>query len=187
MRITGNVCRERYAGQQGTHGAELQSWSVTPEGFNDAKRFGQILLTGGDGFHAFLQAALTPMVAHCRGAIYVAMSSSELDTLQSAFRAAGGEYTGRWFDEKFRKPDDDPDARAERLFAEDRARGLAARCAGKPGIVSEESRPATQAPPPRHHLTNTPQTSHQRKKRTPRKIKKWGVDKRPRTVAGGRP
>jgi len=47
----------------------------------------------GDGFHAFLQAALTPMVAHCRGAIYVAMSSSELDTLQSAFRAAGGKWS----------------------------------------------------------------------------------------------
>ncbi len=47
----------------------------------------------GDGFYDFLLAALTPMVAHCRGAIYVAMSSSELDTLQSAFRAAGGKWS----------------------------------------------------------------------------------------------
>jgi len=47
----------------------------------------------GDGFQDFLLAALTPMVAHCRGAIYVAMSSSELDTLQSAFRAAGGHWS----------------------------------------------------------------------------------------------
>ncbi|MBV6795037.1 site-specific DNA-methyltransferase [Xanthomonas euvesicatoria] len=47
----------------------------------------------GDGFHDFLLAALTPMVAHCRGALYVAMSSSELDTLQSAFRAAGGHWS----------------------------------------------------------------------------------------------
>ena len=47
----------------------------------------------GDGFHDFLLAALTPMVAHCRGALYVAMSSSELDTLQSAFRAAGGKWS----------------------------------------------------------------------------------------------
>jgi len=37
-----------------------------------------------------LLAALTPTVAHCSGAIYVAMSSSELDVLQAAFRAAGG-------------------------------------------------------------------------------------------------
>ena len=60
VRITGNVCRERYAGQQGTQGAELQSWSVTPEGFNDAKRFGQILLTGGDGFHVFCSGEKPP-------------------------------------------------------------------------------------------------------------------------------
>lgn len=46
----------------------------------------------GEGFYDFLLAALTPTVAHCRGAVYVAMSSSELDTLQSAFRAAGGHW-----------------------------------------------------------------------------------------------
>ena len=47
----------------------------------------------GDGFYDFLLAALTPTIAHCRGAIYVAMSSSELDTLQSAFRVAGGHWS----------------------------------------------------------------------------------------------
>ena len=39
----------------------------------------------GDGFYDFLLAALTPTVANCRGGIYVAMSSSELDVLQAAF------------------------------------------------------------------------------------------------------
>ena len=47
----------------------------------------------GDGFYDFLLAAMTPMLARCSGAIYVAMSSSELDTLQSAFRAAGGKWS----------------------------------------------------------------------------------------------
>ncbi len=47
----------------------------------------------GDGFYDFLLAALTLMVAHCRGGIYVAMSSSELDVLQAAFRAAGGKWS----------------------------------------------------------------------------------------------
>ena len=47
----------------------------------------------GDGFYNFLLAALTQMVAHCRGGIYVAMSSSELDVLQAAFRAAGGKWS----------------------------------------------------------------------------------------------
>ena len=47
----------------------------------------------GDGFYDFLLAAMTPMLSRCSGAIYVAMSSSELDTLQSAFRAAGGKWS----------------------------------------------------------------------------------------------
>ena len=47
----------------------------------------------GEGFHDFLLDALTPALAHCRGAVYLAMSSSELDTLQSAFRAAGGHWS----------------------------------------------------------------------------------------------
>ena len=47
----------------------------------------------GDGFYDFLLSAMTPMLARCSGAVYVAMSSSELDTLQSAFRAAGGKWS----------------------------------------------------------------------------------------------
>ena len=47
----------------------------------------------GDGFYDFLLAALTPILTHCRGGIYVAMSSSELDVLQAAFRAAGGKWS----------------------------------------------------------------------------------------------
>lgn len=47
----------------------------------------------GEDFQSFLLAALTPMIAACRGGIYIAMSSSELDALQSAFRAAGGKWS----------------------------------------------------------------------------------------------
>ena len=47
----------------------------------------------GEGFYDFLLAALTPALAHCRGGVYIAMSSSELDTLQTAFRAAGGHWS----------------------------------------------------------------------------------------------
>ncbi|MGV0961568.1 MAG: site-specific DNA-methyltransferase [Limnohabitans sp.] len=47
----------------------------------------------GDGFYDFLLAALTPMLSRCAGATYIAMSSSELDTLQQAFRAAGGKWS----------------------------------------------------------------------------------------------
>ena len=47
----------------------------------------------GAGFRDFLLSALKPLIAHCRGGIYIAMSSSELDTLQSAFREAGGHWS----------------------------------------------------------------------------------------------
>jgi len=33
------------------------------------------------------------ILTHTKGAVYIAMSSSELDTLQSAFRAAGGRWS----------------------------------------------------------------------------------------------
>ncbi|WP_281647594.1 site-specific DNA-methyltransferase [Parendozoicomonas sp. Alg238-R29] len=47
----------------------------------------------GDEFHGFLLAAMTNMISVCKGAIYVYMSSSELDTLQKAFREAGGKWS----------------------------------------------------------------------------------------------
>ena len=70
------------------------------------------------------------------------------------FRAGGGEYEGRWFDEKFKKPEDDADARAERVWEEAKARALAAKCEGKPGTVAEESKPSTQSPPLLYDLTS---------------------------------
>jgi len=74
--------------------------------------------------------------------------------VHGTFRAAGGEYPGRWFDEKFRKVDDDPDARADRLWDEARATALVAKCAGKPGTVTEETKPSTQAAPLLYDLTS---------------------------------
>ncbi|AKJ30663.1 DNA methylase N-4 [Caldimonas brevitalea] len=47
----------------------------------------------GEGFYDFLHAALSAMLTRCDGAVYIAMSSSELDTLQAAFRAAGGHWS----------------------------------------------------------------------------------------------
>jgi len=47
----------------------------------------------GDGFEKFLHDACANMIAVCKGAIYVCMSSSELHTLQNAFTAAGGKWS----------------------------------------------------------------------------------------------
>jgi DNA modification methylase len=47
----------------------------------------------GQAFGAFLHIASVNLLALTRGAIYICMSSSELDTLQQAFRGAGGKWS----------------------------------------------------------------------------------------------
>jgi DNA modification methylase len=47
----------------------------------------------GSDFEQFLREACVNMVAVCKGAIYVCMSSSEIHTLQRVFREAGGHWS----------------------------------------------------------------------------------------------
>jgi DNA modification methylase len=47
----------------------------------------------GEEFGGFLQQACANILAVCKGAVYVCMSSSELDTLKAAFREAGGHWS----------------------------------------------------------------------------------------------
>lgn len=73
--------------------------------------------------------------------------------VRATFQAQAGSYEGRWFDPAFRKGEDS-EARAERLWDKARADAIAAACSGKPGDVSEESKPTTQAPPQLFDLTS---------------------------------
>ncbi len=77
------------------------------------------------------------------------------------FSAAGGDYAGRWFDEKFKKSDDEG-LRAERIWDEKLARLVVTKCAGKTGIVEEESKPTTQAPPMLFDLTSLQREANSR-------------------------
>ena len=47
----------------------------------------------GDDFGKFLTDACVNLLSVTKGAVYIAMSSSELDTLQAAFRTAGGKWS----------------------------------------------------------------------------------------------
>ncbi|MET0732522.1 MAG: DNA topoisomerase, partial [Casimicrobiaceae bacterium] len=67
--------------------------------------------------------------------------------------AKAGQYEGRWFDEAFKKADD-PDARAERLWDGASAAAIVADCKGKPGEVTEETKPTTQLSPLLFDLTS---------------------------------
>ena len=73
--------------------------------------------------------------------------------VEAEFQAVAGTYRGRWFDEKFKKAEDEH-ARAERLWEKDRADALRKKCLGKHGEVSEESKPKTEACPLLYDLTS---------------------------------
>jgi len=77
------------------------------------------------------------------------------------FDAAAGQYAGRWFDEKFAKSDDEQ-LRAERVWDAARAEEIKAKCLGKPGIVTEESKPTTSMSPLLYDLTSLQRDANSR-------------------------
>jgi len=76
--------------------------------------------------------------------------------LHATFSTGKAEYAGRWFDEKFEKPqrDEDADSRPERIWNEVRAGAIRTKCEGKPGTATEESKPTTQLSPLLFDLTS---------------------------------
>ncbi len=76
--------------------------------------------------------------------------------LHATFAAQAGEYVGRWFDEKFArdKKETDPDLKPERIWDLRKAEAIRDKCLGQPGIVTEESKPATQLSPQLYDLTS---------------------------------
>ncbi|HLX68012.1 MAG TPA: DNA topoisomerase III [Verrucomicrobiae bacterium] len=80
------------------------------------------------------------------------------------FDAAAGQYTGRWFDEKFSKPDKDGDEqlRPERIWEKSKAEAIRDKCLGKPGIVTEESKPTTSLSPLLYDLTSLQRDANSR-------------------------
>ena len=74
--------------------------------------------------------------------------------VQAEFQAPQGAYTGRWTDPQFERSETQPDARAERLWSEETAKAIAARCLGQAARVEEESKPSSQAAPALFDLTS---------------------------------
>ncbi len=81
--------------------------------------------------------------------------------LLGTFRSVSGDYPGRWFDENFSKGEDD-DGRAERIWDASRAEALASKCADKPGIVTEETKPSTKYSPLLFDLTSLQREANSR-------------------------
>ena len=73
--------------------------------------------------------------------------------VHARFGAKAGDYAGRWFDPQFRR-EEDAERKAERLWQAAAAEAIVAACRGKPGTVSEETKPTTQASPLLFDLTS---------------------------------
>jgi DNA topoisomerase III len=84
--------------------------------------------------------------------------------VHGTFGAKAGEYLGRWFDESFQKTKDAEgvDLKAERIWDAERAEAIKAKCDGKPGIVTEESKPSSQLPPLLYDLTSLQRDANSR-------------------------
>ncbi|MCF8177581.1 MAG: DNA topoisomerase III [Sulfuritalea sp.] len=81
--------------------------------------------------------------------------------VEGEFQCLAGTYRGRWFDEKFKKADDEH-ARAERLWDKVRADALRKKCLGQHGTVEEESKPKTEACPMLYDLTSLQREANSR-------------------------
>jgi DNA topoisomerase-3 len=77
------------------------------------------------------------------------------------FGVAAGTYRGRWFDEKFKKSDDEQ-ARAERIWDRALAEEIEAACLGKTGTIEEEKKPTSQASPQLYDLTTLQREANSR-------------------------
>jgi DNA topoisomerase-3 len=81
--------------------------------------------------------------------------------VEADFAIAAGSYRGRWFREAFQKGED-PDATPFRLWSEEEAEAIIARCRGQQATVEESSKPAQQSSPPLFDLTSLQREANNR-------------------------
>ena len=82
--------------------------------------------------------------------------------LEGRFAGKNGEYTGRWFDENFKKPEGDEHASAYRIWHQSEAEDIRAACLGKIATASEETKPSSQLSPLLFDLTSLQREANSR-------------------------
>jgi DNA topoisomerase-3 len=82
--------------------------------------------------------------------------------VRAEFGVAAGSYEGRWFDPKFRRDEQDPELRDNRLWSAEAAQAVVEACRGKRGVVSEESKPSSQLSPMLFDLTSLQREANSR-------------------------
>ena len=82
--------------------------------------------------------------------------------VRAEFVCAAGIYEGRWLDHKHKKNELDPEQKAERLWSKAAADTIVTACRNKPGVVTEESKPATSLAPALFDLTSLQREANSR-------------------------
>ena len=73
--------------------------------------------------------------------------------VHAEFTVAAGGYSGRWFDEGFKKNEGDEQAKPERLWDHSLAEAIYTKCLGRPGVIEETKKSTSQASPLLYDLT----------------------------------
>ena len=74
--------------------------------------------------------------------------------IHATFATGNGNYTGKWFDEKFSKDKVNQESKPERLWEQKKAGVIRDKCQGKTGHVNEESKPSKETCPLLYDLTS---------------------------------
>ena len=82
--------------------------------------------------------------------------------LHAQFACGPVSYQGVWIDPSFKKDQDDPEGNKKRIWNEEQAAEIAAKCAGKTAKVEEESKKVTQAPSKLYDLTTLQREANSR-------------------------
>ncbi len=80
--------------------------------------------------------------------------SEDYFEVHGSFTVSAGNYPGRWFDPDFKKSEDKPHARAERLWDRAKAEAIVKRCEGKTATIEEKKKPVKQIAPQLYDLTS---------------------------------
>ncbi len=72
----------------------------------------------------------------------------------ASFKVSAGHYDGKWIDLSWKKSEEKPQSRPERIWDEQTAEAIRSRCDGKTGIVTEEKKPVSTIAPLLYDLTS---------------------------------
>ncbi len=73
--------------------------------------------------------------------------------VHATMNVSAGTYLGKWIDPSYKKSEDRPHGKADRIWGQEQAQAIVARCAGKTATISEEKKSSTQIAPQLYDLT----------------------------------